>query len=634
MSTRTVSAWLIVAACVVLVPALHGQQNVPTTKPVGTASITGRVVDADTGASVPGASVELTVTPAPSPTQSSSAATAQAAALGSRSSPPSRVLTDEKGQFVFKTAAVGTADFRVIAHNYVGGGYNQLRADGPPQALSLADGQHLDKVTLKVWRTGAITGRVIDEAGEPVVGASVRVLRRVVVGGHMTLQVNDSGRVTDDRGVYRVSGLSAGDYLIEVPVSRVTIAAPTSDASAGNNTYGEQFGNLLVANGERRRGDLPAVVAEGNRLATYPTMFYPSAPTSSRATVLSLRTSEEKSGIDVQLTLAPAFAISGVIAAADGSAAVDTFVELLAVDEQGNVDAAAESVAASSTGARGEFTMLGVPAGTYQIAVLRGITMGLPSRGGGPAPATAHTGMAAWSRGPVVVSDRDVTNVSMTLHPTLMVSGQVAFNGTSPQPSAQQLARGVRLERVGTVSASRADGRVQVPPSTISATGTFAVAGLLPGGYMVLPTSWPSLKWIATSITAGGHDVSDMPVDIDRDVTDVVITFTDKPSSIGGTVRRNNGEAETSALVVGFPVDPRAWSGPGIHKFSTRTTASGTYTVPSLAPGEYLVAAIPDELAQSWQAPETLKRIAAAATRVTIGEGLRVTENLVMVTIR
>ena len=637
MSTRKALAWLTVAACVLLVPAMRAvmqaQQNAPSSKPSATASVTGQVVDADTGAAVPGAIVELTVTPPPP----ASATNAPPAPSGPRNNPPVRVLTDANGQFVFKAVAVGNAEFRVTAHNYAGGGYNQLHPESEPQALSLADGEHVDKITLKMWRTGAISGRVVDEAGDPVVGVSVQVLRRVMNGGQLTWQLSGAGRTTDDRGVYRSSGLLAGDYLVEVPVLRTTMAVPTSDADARRDSFvitGEQIGNLLVATGPGRRGDLPAVIARDSRLATYPTVFHPSSPTMSHATVISLRASEEKSNIDVQLTLVPAFTVGGLITDVDGLPAANVEIALMPPDEQSSGEGMADYVAISSTGARGEFTMLGVPAGQYQMVVLR--YMPSPARGGGPAPATAPVGTGTWARQPIAVIDSDITDIAMRLRPSPLVSGRAVFNGASTAPTAQQLGRAVRLEpaSAGMRAVVRAGAHGQALASPIGADGSFTIAATLPGKYMMLPTVSPALKWIAASITAGGRDVSDVPIDIDSDLANVLITFTDKPGALGGSVNRSAGATDTTALVVGFPSNPLAWGSSGIHTFSTRTTVSGTYTLTSIAPGDYLVAAIPGEIAQSWQVPETFKRIAAAATRVTIGEGMQLTQNLVTVSIK
>jgi protocatechuate 3,4-dioxygenase beta subunit len=628
-------ARFVVAACIaVLVPslraAMQGQHPEPASAPMGTAAIAGRVFDADTGAPLPGAIVSLAVTPGRPPANGESQPMNASLALNAL---PIRVMTDVDGQFSFNHITAGRGHLDVSAHNYVGGGYNQRRPDGQPQTLDIADDQHIGDITLKMWKTGAITGRVIDEAGEPVAGVFVRVLRRAIAGGQSTWELSGAGGRADDRGVYRASGLPAGDYVVEVPVSRTTMAVSPFDVSDRGGARGEQFGNLLVAGGRGGRGELPPIIAAGSRLATYPTTFYPSTPVSSRAAIISIKAGEERVSIDVQLTLVPAFQVSGLIADVDGTPAANLPVELLSLDDQSNVDGLPDDVAMTNTGAQGEFTMLGVPRGEYQVLAVR--TMPSPGRVGGPVPAPVQTGQTGWARTAVSVGDRDVTDLAMSLHPALVVSGRVAFDGTSQQPNAQQLGRGVRLEAVGPgVRASGRGGGAGQTVGAIAADGSFAVNGALPGKYMILPNSWPALKWIAKSVTVSGRDVGDAPIDLDADLADVLISFGDKPGALLGVVRRSSGDADTTALVVGFPADSHAWGWPGIHQFATRTTATGTYSTPAVAPGEYLVAAIPDEIASSWQVPDTLKQIAVHATHVTIGDGARLTQNLVTVTIK
>jgi protocatechuate 3,4-dioxygenase beta subunit len=634
-------------------PAIRAAMQTPVTGgQTVTGVITGRVIDAESGAPLPGAIVQLDV----KPPQRASVPSQQVLAMGNR--PPARVLTDTDGQFAFKTVAAGVVSFGVQAHGYVGGGYNQLRPDGEPQTLETVDGQHISDVQLKVWKTAAITGRVIDDAGEPVVGVFVRVLRRVIVGGQPTLQLSGAGRATDDRGVYRASGLMPGDYVVEVPVSRTTMPLATFDAldhlqqtddaaaayarnlisSQALGTIsdsGQQVGGLLLSSGRGGSGrmSVPAMVPNGERTSTYPTVFYPSTQISSRATVLALHAGEEKPGIDIQLALLPAFQVTGAITDLDGSAAANLVVHLVALDDQNNADAAPDDVASTVSGARGEFTMLAVPAGEYQLIVVRP----LPSAAGrGAAPPPSMPAVhAAWARVPISVANRDVTDVSLALHAALTVGGRVQFDGSTPQPAGPQLARGVRLQPVG--AGVRAAGRAAGPGQLVSplnADGSFAISGVMPGQYMVLPNTWPALKWAARAITANGRDLADVPVDLDADLPDVLITYTDKPGALTGTVRRMSGEADTTALIVGFPIDSRAWGWPGVHQFTTRTTSSGTYTIASVPPGDYHVVAIPDELATTWQGPENIQRLAVLATRVRIGDGVRVAQDLVTVTIK
>ena len=63
------------------------------------------------------------------------------------------------------------------------GRYGQRRAWGQSQLVSLAEGERLTDVKLRVWKYAVIAGTVVDEAGEPVVGVAVRALVKDVVAG-------------------------------------------------------------------------------------------------------------------------------------------------------------------------------------------------------------------------------------------------------------------------------------------------------------------------------------------------------------------------------------------------------------------------------------------------------------------
>lgn len=72
-----------------------------------------------------------------------------------------------------------------------------------------------DSVTIRVVKGGVITGRVTDADGNPLVGVRIIASRvrdaagRPLPGGYTSRE-----RRTDDRGVYRLYGLSAGSYVI------------------------------------------------------------------------------------------------------------------------------------------------------------------------------------------------------------------------------------------------------------------------------------------------------------------------------------------------------------------------------------------------------------------------------------
>jgi hypothetical protein len=63
------------------------------------------------------------------------------------------------------------------------------------------------ELTLTPWST--VTGRVVDESGEPVQGASLQLLRPQFQDGRRRL-VPAATRTSDDRGVFRIFGVEPG----------------------------------------------------------------------------------------------------------------------------------------------------------------------------------------------------------------------------------------------------------------------------------------------------------------------------------------------------------------------------------------------------------------------------------------
>jgi len=90
--------------------------------------------------------------------------------------------------------------------------------------LSLVSGQEVKDVIFRMVRAGVITGKVVDEAGEPMLGAAISVLRKPSEeevedeepGTKKKYQLVPAGAgATDDRGAYRVFGLKPGDYYVK-----------------------------------------------------------------------------------------------------------------------------------------------------------------------------------------------------------------------------------------------------------------------------------------------------------------------------------------------------------------------------------------------------------------------------------
>jgi hypothetical protein len=244
-----------------------------------------------------------------------------------------RVLTDAKGQFLFRNVPAGSFALRAtIGGNvqnsgftwaggfgpqvgpYLAGGYGQRRPGGLLQSIDLADGQQLADVVIKLWQGGSIDGTVRDAAGEPLVDVFVAAARRSSDGRLL----NGPSVRTDDRGAYRLGTLTPGDYVIVVPQVQAAMPSATSDTLATTTnrplssklansaapvfTGGIPVGSSLVGATVSTNGNALPPVPQGDALHIYQTTFAPSTTSLSAAATVRVGPGEAHTGVDVAMS--------------------------------------------------------------------------------------------------------------------------------------------------------------------------------------------------------------------------------------------------------------------------------------------------------------------------------------------
>lgn len=164
-----------------------------------------------------------------------------------------------------------------------------------------------------------------------------------------------------------------------------------------------------------------------------------------------------------------------------------------------------------------------------------------------------------------------------------------------------------------------------------------SIAGVAPGRYVL---KWPEALagWSVESVMLGGRDVTDAAFEVrDADVPNLVITFTDQPASLGGTVRTTAGIADYDAAVFLFPVDRSRWpdASTSTRIFRTvRADPTGLFVFPNVIPGDYLVAAVADSLATDWPDQRLLARLGAIAVPIRVLPRQRTSVPLVTLEVR
>ena len=356
-SSRSVTTAVIALAATVAIAAQSAQTS-PSRE--GSAVISGRLVDALTGDPIEGGAIQLAIP---------------------GSTTGRRQLTDDKGRFVFERVPAGQYAVRGSKPGYfegVAGG--DLPRSGDPGLVEVSDGQWASNVTIKLWPPAVITGTVLDEHGEPLVGVYVRTLVQGHVVGRDVLGAGPA-TATDDRGVYRISDLSPGRYIVMVPSV-----------------------HAAVLEGAKARAEVPAPVSGGHYPVTppeletarrcYPAQLSGGTIDAAAATSYAL-TSGMTQTVDLALTPSRCVTVSGHVTGVNPGG---LFLRLL---PRGLEDTGAGSEAATTySSADGSFSFLGVPQGAYILDIpsalnsyvisggaggfFYGVTIGRPAR-----PATA-----------------------------------------------------------------------------------------------------------------------------------------------------------------------------------------------------------------------------------------------------
>jgi hypothetical protein len=652
---RFAGALLVICAAHVAAERLPGQDPA-TSVASGSGLIVGRTVDLTTGTAIGGAIISLIGGPP--------AAAAGQLLPATLSRFPLRVMSDSGGRFVFHDLPKGAYTINAAKPGYADTSFGRRTpADSSGQSLVLADGERRGDVTLVLWKFASISGIVFDEANEPLIGVQVRVFKRAMVAGKARFTEFGNMPVTDDRGVYRTTSLLPGDYVVGIVTTQATVPTSlqvamaasaqsgaadlqrdlerSSGLSAFQNAFsaGQRLGSWLLETpvGFGSQGQLAGPPVVGDRVFVYPTTFYPSAPALTKATMVTVGSGEERSGVDLQLKPMVTSRVSGTLTGPNGPEPF-TALNLLPAgtdDLQRDYDFA---TASAVTDAAGAFVFLGVPQGSYILRSLkippRPVTpstmttviqtgTSMISSGGGPSlPAPIPDEPTFWAIAPVSVGETDVTGVGVVLRAGARLGGRLEFDGAAQKPAAD------RLPTIA-VQAESADGRAissnqfTLSRGVVDATGQFKTYQLPPGRYLVrVPGTVPG--WTFKGASLNGRDITDAPLDLGgEDIGDIVVTFTDTPSDLSGAVRTGQGQ-DPAATVLAFPVQLTLWVDYGSaprRLRSVRAGSDGSYHIPNLPAGDYFVAAIHSNVPADWQDVKYLQKVSALATRVTIVDG-------------
>jgi hypothetical protein len=512
------------------------------------------------------------------------------------------VGTDDEGKFVFEALPAGHFTLSVNKPGYVTAFHGSTRPGrGPGVLVAIAEGRRTE-VTLKMVPGAAITGTVADALGRPAPTVPVAAVA-VRAGDTATAPIRAT---TDDRGIYRIYGLAPGDYLVAA-LPRVSLLTSVRGMAAGTEIVAITDEEVQWA---KRARSTASPVAGAGRPVAYAPVFYPGTTDAAAAARVSVRTGEERGGVDISLRMVPMSRITGSLIDDSGRPVSPASVALYPRrrEQSSLADVLMSSGAITmprATMSGAAFSILGVAPGEYTMVA----RSGSPQRG---APPTA--GDILWNVTDIAVDGFDQTDVLLHLVPGTRISGSLRFDGaTAPRPPD--------LTAIEVSLASSVAGLI--PRAVMDPSGTFRFSSVQPGLYTI-KVSLPQAvqKWTLKSAVVKERDLAAGRFDVrpGADLEGVVITLTDHPAEISGHLVDAAGGAVTRYSIVVFTVDPSQWRPESPRIRSTPPATDGSFRIAGLPPGEYAIAAVEDVEPADLSDAAFLSRLIATSHRFTLME--------------
>jgi hypothetical protein len=415
--------------------------------------------------------------------------------------------------------------------------------------------------------TSAIVGRIVDENGEPVENANVRVEQVRWSAGRRRLEnvAGIAARQTDDFGRYRIFGLLPGAYVVSAVVGQ------------------------------------PVAGYEPNDLPGYVKTYYPGSFAVSDAQSVDVATGQDTLNVEFAIVRGQAASVSGRVVTAAGRPFAGA-VHLVASGRSRAVASAPLRVRTED----GTFQFDRLAPGEYVVQAATARES--PSVEG-------EFGMQLVTASPSALGD-----IVVRMSSGSSITGRIVFEGGSPPPQAE-----IRLSPVpaDVDFTSLADN--PVARARVHDNWTFEMGGV--NGSRRLQVLQSPEGWMLSRVTVNGADVTDAPLVFgtsEQSLSEVEVVLTNRLTGVTGIVTGDGTRPIAGAMVVAFATDRTRWYAQTRYIAHGDTSDAGMFTL-TVPPDSYYIAAleardVPEHIDDIGN-PDFLGALSANAARVTVGEG-------------
>jgi uncharacterized protein DUF4198 len=290
-----------------------------------------------------------------------------------------KAKTDEDGRFLLTGLEPGR--YLIIPTSPIYVDPSNKRVGPNSKTLILAEAEAVEGIDFALATGGVITGRVTDANGQPAVEERVTLTQLIEVAhgaSHGISRHSSSLAETDDRGVYRIYGLSAGRYILSAGDPSLTVGSSVAPVRP-----------------------------------IYTRAFHPDVADEARAKVVELAAGTEAADVDIKL--GPPIRIHAIagrlIDAETGRPAPNISFSFGLLGEDSRLAGGSTPCRSDD---RGEFRIEGLMPGRYTFFAMSEDRSGFYSE-----PAT------------VVLSEEDVNGVELNLLRGASIGGRAVIEGTA-----------------------------------------------------------------------------------------------------------------------------------------------------------------------------------------------------------
>jgi hypothetical protein len=475
--------------------------------------------------------------------------------------------TDANGRFVFEGVAAGRYLLLATHDGYVNNGRDNPGLRG--HLLSLASGQHVNDIVLRLLREGAIAGHITNEAGKPLRGVSVQAMKSSYPRGRRELH-DVAHAATNDAGEYRLPGLAPGRYYIHAQAPHSLSAKLGSDKA-------------------------------------YVPIFYPATNEQARAVALVLRAGEELGGIDMNFVARHTVHMQGRVI--NGRTALPSKnAEVTLLSDQGETIFSSQNL----SGAAPSFDFQGVPPGSYVLVAQQ--------------PGSPREPKTMWGRTTIEVGDSNIEHAEVVVSAGVDVSGRVRMEGKTAADAGKDIGKDI-TNMVGVLELQEASALASLTPDIDNAStktdGTFVFTEVPEGSYRIDFHPVPAGFYLKPS----GADALETVITVGRGHSPPTLELVLSPGAgrVDGTV--GSGDDSVPGAAVVLVPDGKQRAQPNYYRQAV-TDPLGRFALRNVTPGDYTLFAWEQIERGAYMDPDFLGQYEDRGKAVHVEEGGRVSVQL------